>query len=120
MKTIMVIGAGKAQVPLIEAAKKEGYHTVVCDLNPDAPGVALADEYCKVSTKDRDGLYRTAREKKIDGIVANSEYAMCDIAAISSVLGLVGKRETHAHTHARTHVHTHTHSHEPQDRECYP
>ena len=94
MKTIMVIGAGKAQVPLIEAAKKEGYHTVVCDLNPDAPGVALADEYCKISTKDRDGLYRTAREKKIDGIVANSEYAMCDIAAISSVLGLVGNPES--------------------------
>ena len=94
MKTIMVIGAGKAQVPLIEAAKKEGYRTVVCDLNPDAPGVALADEYCKVSTKDGDGLYRTAQEKKIDGIVANSEYAMCDVAAISSGLGLVGNPES--------------------------
>jgi biotin carboxylase len=94
MKTIMVIGAGKTQVPLIEAAKKEGYHTVVCDLNPDAPGVALADEYCKVSTKDRNGLFRTAQEKKIDGIVANSEYAMCDVAAISSGLGLVGNPES--------------------------
>lgn len=94
MKTIMVIGAGKTQMPLIEAAKKEGYHTVVCDLNPDAPGVALADEYCKISTKDRDGLFRTAQEKKIDGIVANSEYAMCDVAAISSGLGLVGNPES--------------------------
>ena len=93
MKTIMVIGAGKAQVPLIEAAKKEGYHTVVCDLYPDAPGVALADEYCKVSTKDRDGLFRMAQAKKIDGIVANSEYAMCDVAFISQELGLVGNPE---------------------------
>lgn len=94
MKTIMVIGAGKTQMPLIEAAKKEGYHTVVCDLNPDAPGVALADEYYKISTKDREGLYKTAQEKKIDGIVANSEYAMCDVAAISSGLGLVGNPES--------------------------
>ena len=94
MKTIMVIGAGKTQMPLIEAAKKEGYRTVVCDLNPDAPGVALADEYCKVSTKDRNGLFRTAQEKKIDGITANSEYAMCDVAAISSGLGLVGNPES--------------------------
>lgn len=93
MKTIMVIGAGKAQVPLIKSSKKEGYHTVVCDWNPDAPGVVLADEYCRVSTKDRDGLFKTAREKKIDGIVANSEYAMCDVAAISSELGLVGNPE---------------------------
>ena len=93
MKTIMVIGAGKTQMPLIEAAKKEGYHTVVCDLNPDAPGVALADEYCKISTKDRNGLFRTAQDKKIDGILANSEYAMCDVAFISQELGLVGNPE---------------------------
>lgn len=93
MKTIMVIGAGKTQMPLIEAAKKEGYHTVVCDLNPDAPGVAIADEYCKVNTKDRDGLFWTAQAKKIDGIVANSEYAMCDVAFISQELGLVGNPE---------------------------
>lgn len=93
MKTIMVIGAGKTQMPLIEAAKKEGYHTVVCDLNPDAPGVAIAEEYCKVSTKDRDGLFWTAQAKMIDGIVANSEYAMCDVAFISQELGLVGNPE---------------------------
>ena len=93
MKRIMIIGAGKVQVPLIEAAGKEGYFTVVCDLNPDAPGVRLADEYCKISTKDRAGLYRTAKEKKIDGIVANSEYAMLDVAYIANELGLVGNPE---------------------------
>jgi len=37
MKTIMIIGAGEAQVPLIEAARKECYHTIVCDINPRAP-----------------------------------------------------------------------------------
>ena len=94
MKTIMVIGAGKVQVPLIEAAKKERYYTIVCDWDPEAPGVQLADEFCKVSTKDRAGLYEIAKEKKIDGIVANSEYAMCDIAFISSELGLVGNPES--------------------------
>ena len=93
MKTIMIIGAGKAQVPLIKAAKREGYYIIVCDWNPEAPGVQLADEFCKVSTKDRIGLYKTAKAKKIDGIVANSEYAMCDVAFISSELGLVGNSE---------------------------
>ena len=42
MKTILIIGAGKAQVPLIRAAKKENYRTVVCDIDPNAPGVSLA------------------------------------------------------------------------------
>lgn len=93
MKTILIIGAGKAQVPLIEAAKKENYHTVVCDYNLDAPGVPLVDEYYKVSTRDRDGLLDIAKKKCIDGIVANSDYAMCDTAFISEQLGLVGNTE---------------------------
>ncbi len=93
MKTIMMIGAGKAQLPLIEAAKKEGYHTIVCDLNPSAPGVLLADEFLPVSTKDRNGLLNAAKSRQVDGIVANSEYAMCDAAYIANQLGLVGNPE---------------------------
>lgn len=93
MKTIMIVGAGKAQIPLINAARKEGYYTIACDMNPNAPGVALVDDYCKISTKDREGLFRTAQEKKIDGIVANSEYVMLDVAFISQELGLVGNSE---------------------------
>lgn len=94
MKTIMVIGAGKSQLPLIEAAKKENYHTIVCDIDPDAPGVALADEYYKVSIKDRFALFEVAESKHIDGIVANSEYAMCDVAFIANSLELVGNPES--------------------------
>lgn len=94
MKTIMIIGAGEAQVPLIEAARKERYRTVVCDFNPSAPGVPLADEFCNVSTKDRDGLLNIATSRNIDGVVANSEYAMCDVAHITNKLGLVGNPES--------------------------
>lgn len=93
MKTIMIIGAGRGQLPLIEAAKRENYHTIVCDFNPDAPGVPLADEFRRVSTKDRFGLLNAARTGHIDGIVANSEYAMCDAAFIANQLGLVGNPE---------------------------
>lgn len=93
MRTLMIIGAGKAQVPLIEAAKRENYHTVVCDLNPTAPGVSIADKYCRVSTKDRDGLLSVAKNNEIHGVVANSEYAMCDVAYITENLGLVGNSE---------------------------
>ena len=73
MKTIMIVGAGRSQIPLIKAAKKEKYHTVVCDTNPLAPGVSIADEFLPVSTKDRNGLLTAAKSRHIDGIVANSE-----------------------------------------------
>lgn len=90
----MIIGAGKTQLALIEAAKKENYHTVVCDLDPSAPGVLLADEFCRVSTKDRFGLLATAKSNHIDGLVANSEYAMCDVAYIANKLDLIGNPES--------------------------
>ena len=93
MKKLMIIGAGKSQIPLIEAAKKENYHTIVCDFDPMAAGVHLADEFLQVSTKDRAGLLAAATEKHIDGIVANSEYAMCDVAYIANKLGLIGNPE---------------------------
>ena len=93
MKTIMIVGAGRSQIPLIKAAKKEKYHTVVCDTNPLAPGVSIADEFLPVSTKDRNGLLTVAKSRHIDGIVANSEYAMCDVAYIVNQLGLVGNPE---------------------------
>lgn len=93
MKTIMIIGAGKGQIPLIEAAKKENYYTIVCDLNPSAIGVPLADEFFQVSTKDRNGLLIAAKSRHINGIVANSEYAMCDVAYIANQMNLVGNPE---------------------------
>ena len=81
------------QLPLIEAAKNENYHTVVCDLNPLAPGILLADEFLPVSTKDRTSLLNAAIQKHIDGIVANSEYAMCDVSYIANQLHLIGNPE---------------------------
>lgn len=93
MKTIMIIGAGRAQIPLIKAAKIENYHTIVCDIDPSATGAPLADEFLPVSTKDRSGLLTAAKSRSIDGIVANSEYAMCDAAYIADQLGLVGNPE---------------------------
>ena len=93
MKTIMIVGAGRNQIPLIKAAKKEEYHTVVCDINPLAPGVPIADEFLQVSTKDKNGLLTAAKSRHIDGIAANSEYAMSDVAHIVNQLGLVGNPE---------------------------
>ena len=94
MKTIMIVGAGRAQLPLIEAAKKENYRTVVCDINPLAIGVPFADEFLPVSTKDRSGLLTAAKSRHINGIVANSEYAMCDVAYVANQLGLIGNPES--------------------------
>lgn len=88
MKKLMVLGGGPNQIPLIKAAKKNGYHVVVCDYSETAPGVAIADELCLVSIMDKEGVLQAAREKQVDGVISNSEPAMPIVAYVGNALNL--------------------------------
>ena len=90
MKKILILGGAKAQVPLIEAAKQEGYYVVLCDWTTTNPGIPLADKHYQVSTLDLQAVLEVARKEKVDGVISNSEAAMVNVAAISSELSLVG------------------------------
>lgn len=93
MKKLMILGAGPNQVPLIQAAKKKGYYTYVCDYSSSAPGVAFADELCLVSIMDKDGVLQAAREKQVDGVISNSEPAMPIVAYVGNSLALPSNSE---------------------------
>jgi biotin carboxylase len=71
MKTLLILGAGKEQVAAIAAAKSKGIRTVVLDMNPQADGRAMADEFHVVSTRDRDAIVNFAATypSKIDGVM---------------------------------------------------
>lgn len=88
MKRLMILGGGPNQIPLIEAAKKNGYYVVLCDYSETAPGVVLADELCLVSIMDKEGVLKAAREKKVDGVISNSEPAMPIVAYVGNALNL--------------------------------
>lgn len=90
MKKILVLGGAKAQVPLIQAAKKEGYYVVLCDWTTTNPGIPYADKHYQVSTLDLSAVMEVAKKEQVDGVISNSEAAMANVAAISSELGLVG------------------------------
>lgn len=68
MKKIMIVGATHTQVPLIEAAKKLGYYTIVAGVEGDYPGIAVADEACFVDIKNPQAVLKKAQELEIDGI----------------------------------------------------
>ncbi|HEY4078897.1 MAG TPA: ATP-grasp domain-containing protein [Rhizomicrobium sp.] len=71
MKTLLILGAGKEQVAAITAAKSRGIRTIVLDMNPDADGRAIADEFHLVSTRDRDAIVKFAHgyPSRIDGVM---------------------------------------------------
>ena len=100
---LLVMGAGPAQLGLLEAAKAQGVWTAVCDRNPGAPGFALADRRCIVSTEDEPAIERLAAALSLDGVIApGSDWAVAAAARVAERLGLahpltpaVAMRTTH-------------------------
>ena len=90
MKKLLILGGAQAQVPLIQAAKKEGYYVVLCDWTTTNPGIKYADKHYQVSTLDREAVLKAAIEEKIDGVISNSEPAMLNVSYIAEKLHLRG------------------------------
>ena len=54
--TLVCLGAGKSQVPVINAAKNLGYSVIAVDIDADAPGFNSADVAFNFSTHDPDSI----------------------------------------------------------------
>jgi len=67
---LLVLGAGPAQLGLLEAAHRRGLHVIAADRDPQAIGFQHADERAVISTDDEPALERLARAREVDGIVS--------------------------------------------------
>lgn len=87
---LLVLGAGPAQLGLLEAARlRPDLHVVAADRDPAAPGFVLADERAIVSTEDEQALERLARARDVHGIVSpGSDWPVGIAARIAERLGL--------------------------------
>ena len=89
MKKILLLGGSAQQLVAIEAAKKLGYYTVVCDYLPDNPGQYIADKFYGASTTDVEAVYEIAKTECVDGILAYaSDPAALPAAIVAERLGL--------------------------------
>ena len=94
MKKLMILNGSLFQVPLIKAAREEGYYTIVCDRTTTNPGIKLADKHYQLSVLDFDAVLEAAQKEHIDGIISNYEYSMPVVAKISEILHLQGNPES--------------------------
>jgi biotin carboxylase len=69
-KRLLVLGAGPAQLGLLEAARDAGVVTIAVDRDPGAPGMALAGRRAILSAEDELGVQRLAEAARIDGVIA--------------------------------------------------
>ncbi len=69
-KRLLVLGAGPAQLGLLQAARERGLFVIALDRDPAAPGLQYADRRAIISTEDERGIERLAEAERVDGIIA--------------------------------------------------
>lgn len=90
MKSLLILGAGKEQIPAITRARKKNIHTIVLDMNKDADGFKYADEYYVISTRDEIALKEFVRnyKKKIDGVITIASDIPHMVSRVAEVIGV--------------------------------
>jgi biotin carboxylase len=88
----MIVGAGDEQVPAYELAKRRGYVVVGSDLNPNAPGLKIADHVLIASTRDAEETARVAlafhEKHPISGVMTIANDVPFTVATVAKALGL--------------------------------
>jgi len=86
---LLVLGAGPAQLGLLEAARKRGLWIAVVDRDPAAPGFPFADRRCILSTEDEPAIERLVGALEIDGIISpGTDWPVAVAARIAERAGL--------------------------------
>ena len=88
-KRLLVLGAGPAQLGLLEAARERELAVVAADRDPSAVGFALADRRAIVSNEDEPALERLAKAEAVHGVIAPGvDWPVAIAARIADRLGL--------------------------------
>jgi len=88
-KRLLVLGAGPAQLGLLETAHERGLHVIAVDRDPHAPGFRFADRRAIVSVEDEPAIDRLASAERVDGVVAPGiDFPVAIAARIAARLGI--------------------------------
>lgn len=91
MKSVVILGAGIYQLPLIQKAKNLGYKTLVVSIPGNYPGLKIADEIINLDTRDYKGILDILSSRKIDAIVTTgTDVAIPTLGRLNEALNLHG------------------------------
>ncbi len=90
-KSIIVLGAGRGQIPIIEILHKHNCYVIAISPKGDYPGLKLADEVIYLDVRAKDEILSIAHNKKISGILTDQlDEGVLTAAYVSDALGLKG------------------------------
>ncbi len=70
MKKILVIGGGNYQVPIIKRIKELGFEALCVDINKNAQGFNVADNYKVIDVLDKEKCLEYAKENMVDAVMS--------------------------------------------------
>jgi biotin carboxylase len=100
--TVLMVGAGRHQRRAIQRACEVGLRVVAVDRNPEAPGLAAADEGEVVDFTDIEAVIEAGRRHGVNGVLTvSADRAVPVVAAVAEALGLpgIGVETSHLMTH---------------------
>lgn len=88
---LMILGAGKFQVPVIKLSKEMGFTTIVVSRAGDYPGFSVADRCYEVDVRETEDILGIAKKEKICGILTDqTDLPVPTVAYVAQELGLPG------------------------------
>jgi carbamoyl-phosphate synthase large subunit len=88
---LMILGAAKFTVPIIELSKRVGFETIVVSIAGNYPGLLISDKSYEVDVRDKETILEIARKEGICGIVTDqTDLPVPTVAYVAEKMGLPG------------------------------
>ena len=88
-RSLMLLGGIRYLLPVIKAAREQGYHVITADYLPGNIAHAYSDEYVNVNITDREAVLKAASRCHIDGIMSfGVDPGVVSAAYVQEKLGL--------------------------------
>ncbi|MCW5202343.1 ATP-grasp domain-containing protein [Desulfobulbus sp. US4] len=90
-KKILIAGGGYADIPLVRAAKKLGFHVITSGNRPEDLAHKESDEYCQADYSDPDAILSLAQKKRVDAICpCANDFSAISCSYVAEKLNLPG------------------------------
>ena len=90
-RSILILGAGIYQVPLIREAQARGFRAVIASIPGNYPGFAVADKVYYTDTTDKEAILEIAKQERVSAVVTTgTDVAVTSIGYVCRRLGLPG------------------------------
>lgn len=91
MKKVMVLGAGRGQIPLMELCHKYGAYVIAVSPKGYYPGFNICDKAIYEDIKNKEAVLVKAQELSIDAIISDQlDQAVPTVAFVAEKMGLLG------------------------------